>query len=167
MYKCMRFKVLFCVVSIPSFKYRYRHEAFELFLFCPRIHPNIQHYILLRWLNCHGVSLQLPRLSGRWVTTRRRLSMRNLLSIRNDVGHESVDQAGSFDGKITEVKNLMHVLSIGLLLCFWKLLKMPYVFKTWLRCTYCTECLKGTVARDCRPLVFFNNRPHIGPWFTS
>ncbi len=23
--------------------------------------------------------------------------------------------------------------------------------------------LKGTVARDCRPLVFFNNRPHIGP----
>jgi hypothetical protein len=25
---------------------------------------------------------------------------------------------------------------------------------------------KGTVARDCRPLVFFNNRPHMGPWFT-
>jgi hypothetical protein len=22
---------------------------------------------------------------------------------------------------------------------------------------------KGTVARDCRPLVFFNNRPHMGP----
>ncbi len=26
--------------------------------------------------------------------------------------------------------------------------------------------IKGTVARDCRPLVFFNNRPHMGPWFT-
>ncbi len=23
--------------------------------------------------------------------------------------------------------------------------------------------LKGTVARECRPLVFFNNRPHMGP----
>jgi hypothetical protein len=23
--------------------------------------------------------------------------------------------------------------------------------------------LKGTVARDCRPLVFFNNRPQTGP----
>ncbi len=23
--------------------------------------------------------------------------------------------------------------------------------------------LKGTVARDCRPLVFFNYRPHMGP----
>jgi hypothetical protein len=23
--------------------------------------------------------------------------------------------------------------------------------------------LKGTVARDCQPLVFFNNRPHMGP----
>ncbi len=27
-----------------------------------------------------------------------------------------------------------------------------------------SDDLKGTVARDCRPLVFFNNRPHMdGP----
>jgi hypothetical protein len=27
--------------------------------------------------------------------------------------------------------------------------------------------LKGTVARDCRPLVFLNNGPNMGPLFTS
>jgi hypothetical protein len=28
------------------------------------------------------------------------------------------------------------------------------------------SCFKGTVARDCRPLVFFMNWPHMGLWFT-
>ncbi len=31
---------------------------------------------------------------------------------------------------------------------------------------YRIEYFKGTVARDYRPLVFFNNRPHMGLWFT-
>jgi hypothetical protein len=26
---------------------------------------------------------------------------------------------------------------------------------------------KGTVSRDFRPLVFFTNQPHLGPWFTD
>jgi hypothetical protein len=29
--------------------------------------------------------------------------------------------------------------------------------------TYTLRRIKGTVARDCRPLDFFNNRPNMGP----
>jgi hypothetical protein len=31
----------------------------------------------------------------------------------------------------------------------------------------CKMLIKGTVSRDFRPLVFFTNQPHLGPWLTG
>jgi hypothetical protein len=35
------------------------------------------------------------------------------------------------------------------------------------RYTHRINMLKGTVSRDFRPLVFFTNQPHLGPWLTG
>jgi hypothetical protein len=41
---------------------------------------------------------------------------------------------------------------------------VPEIRYRWVRIFDFTRGLKGTVARDFRPSVFFINQPHLGPW---